>query len=88
MRAAREGVAAVRVHEKHFDAWNARDMELACEQWAEDVTYEYAQYADAIVGEAALRCHLLRVAAGGPSRPRLLWTSLRTAEASCSASRQ
>lgn len=63
--AAREGVAATRVR-AYFEAWNARDMELACEQWAEDCTYDDTQYPDAFVGKAALRSHLLKVAAALP----------------------
>ena len=56
-----EGVAAQRVR-AYFEAWNARDMELACAQWSEDCTYEDTQYAGAFEGKAALAAHLFKVA--------------------------
>ena len=56
-----EGAAAVRVR-AYFEAWNARDMDLACAQWSDDCTYEDTQYAGAFEGKAALEAHLFKVA--------------------------
>ncbi|KAJ8608728.1 hypothetical protein CTAYLR_009664 [Chrysophaeum taylorii] len=50
----------------YFEAWNRRDMEAAVACFAEDATYEDTQYAGAFRGKAALRAHLLRVAAALP----------------------
>ena len=41
----------------YFEAWNARDMDLACAQWSDDCTYEDTQYAGAFEGKAALEAH-------------------------------
>ena len=56
-----EGAAVVRVR-AYFEAWNARDMDLACAQWSDDCTYEDTQYAGAFEGKAALEAHLFKVA--------------------------
>lgn len=61
-----EGAAAGRVR-AYFEAWNARDMDLACAQWCEDCVYEDTQYAGAFEGKAALEEHLFKVADALPS---------------------
>mmetsp|Transcript_88184 Transcript_88184/g.273244 ORF Transcript_88184/g.273244 Transcript_88184/m.273244 type:complete len:472 (+) Transcript_88184:47-1462(+) len=56
-----EGAAAASVR-KYFEAWNDRDMAVACEQFAEDCSYEDTQYAGAFTGKEALEKHLYKVA--------------------------
>lgn len=56
-----EGPALTSIR-NYFTAWNARDMELACEQFEEDCVYDDTQYADGFTGKKALKAHLVRVA--------------------------
>ena len=56
-----DGPAAVAIR-KYFDAWNARDMELACAQFADDLEYEDTQYAGAFRGKEQLKAHLNKCA--------------------------
>ena len=48
--------------QRYFEAWNARDMDLACDQFADDCEYDDTQYSGSFTGKAALREHLFRVA--------------------------
>ena len=48
--------------QRYFEAWNARDMDLACDQFADDCEYDDTQYSGSFTGKAALRSHLFRVA--------------------------
>lgn len=52
---------------RYFAAWNHRDMEAACAEFAEGCTYEDTQYAGAFEGKAKLRLHLDKVADALPS---------------------
>lgn len=56
-----EGRAAIAIR-KYFDAWNRRDMETACAQFADECSYEDTQYAGAFTGKEALKSHLFKVA--------------------------
>ena len=47
--------------QRYFDAWNRRDMDAACECFAEDCVYDDTQYAGAFQGKVALKQHLIRV---------------------------
>ena len=59
--AAAEGAAAARIR-AYFAAWNDRDMDAACAQFAEDCEYDDTQYNSAFTGKAALKAHLFKVA--------------------------
>jgi ketosteroid isomerase-like protein len=59
--ASSEGRAAIAIR-KYFEAWNRRDMETACDQFADECSYEDTQYAGAFTGKDALKSHLFRVA--------------------------
>lgn len=48
--------------QRYFEAWNKRDMDAACSEFAEDCVYEDTQYAGAFTGKAALENHLYKVA--------------------------
>ena len=48
--------------ERYFEAWNARDMDLACAQFADECEYEDTQYDGAFTGKEALRAHLNKCA--------------------------
>lgn len=56
-----EGPAVVAIRE-YFGAWNRRDMDAACECFADECVYDDTQYNGAFSGKAALKQHLLRVA--------------------------
>jgi len=61
-----EGRAVTSIR-KYFDAWNKRDMDAACECFAEECVYDDTQYAGSFTGKAALKQHLFRVADALPS---------------------
>ena len=48
------GLAALPSHD-YFEAWNARDMDLACAQFSDDCEYEDTQYPGAFSGKEALK---------------------------------
>jgi len=48
--------------ERYFEAWNKRDMDAACKEFADDCVYEDTQYAGAFTGKVALEKHLYKVA--------------------------
>jgi ketosteroid isomerase-like protein len=56
-----EGPAAVAIR-NYFGAWNRRDMDAACDCFAEGCVYDDTQYNGAFSGKAALKQHLIRVA--------------------------
>ena len=47
---------------RYFEAWNARDMDAACAQFADECEYEDTQYAGAFTGKEALKAHLNKCA--------------------------
>ena len=57
----REGRAVASIR-RYFAAWNVRDMDTACDCFAEDCVYDDTQYAGAFTGKVALKNHLNRVA--------------------------
>lgn len=60
-RVQQEGAAALAVR-RYFDAWNARDMASACNQFAADCAYEDTLYPDPFTGKPALVAHLNKCA--------------------------
>jgi len=58
---ADSGLAAAAIT-RYFEAWNARDMDLACAQFADVCTYEDTQYSGAFTGKEALKAHLNKCA--------------------------